>query len=154
MPTWVFFAGAVAVLLSTVLLALCCRRCCARKRSLSSAPAEHVVHTERHASGYSHRSLITQLGGIAHGVELTVTADKLLVDVAYPFAIVAEQIDLCHRIALDSIERVAARRVGHGLECIITYRNGRGSRQQLSVFPEAPDRFLNALHAPVPELAN
>ena len=154
MSTWVFFVGGIAALLSTVILALCCRRCCARKRSLRNGLAESVVHTERHASGYSHRSLITRLGGIANDVELTVTADKLLVDVAYPFALVAEQVDLCHRIALDSIERVAARRVGHGLECIITYRNGRGSRQQLSVFPEAPDRFLNALHTPAPELAN
>jgi hypothetical protein len=154
MPTWVFFVGAIAVLLSTVLLALCCRRCCARKRSLSNGLAEPVVHTERHASGYSHRSLITRLGGIANDVELTVTADKLLVDVAYPFALVAEQVDLCHRIALASIERVAARRVEHGLECIITFRNGRGLRQQLSVFPESPDRFLNALHTPSPELAN
>ena len=153
MPTWVFLAGAVAVLLSSLLLALCCRRCCARKRSIRTATTEHVLHTERRASGYSHRSLITQLGGIAHGVELTVTADKLLVDVAYPFALVAEQVDLCHRIALDSIERVAARRIGRELECIITYRNGRGSRQQLSVFPEAPDRFLNALRTPVPEMA-
>lgn len=154
MPTWVYLAGAVAAFLSVVLFALSVRRCCARKRSLRTTHPDHVLHTERRASGYSHRNLITQLGGIARGVELTVTADKLLVDVAYPFALVAEQVDLCHRIALDSIERVAARRVEHGLECIITFRNGRGLRQQLSVFPESPDRFLNALHAPVPELAN
>lgn len=154
MPTWVFLVGGLAALLSFVSLALCHRRCCARKRSLQPAPAEHVVHAEHRASGYSHRSLMTRLGGIARGVELTVTADKLLVDVAYPFALVADQVDLCHRIALDSIERVAARRVAHGLECIITFRNGRGLRQQLSVFPESPERFLNALHAPTPELVN
>jgi hypothetical protein len=154
MPHWVFLAGGFAAFLSVLLLALSVRRCCARKRSIRTHSAEPVVHTERRASGYSHRSLITQLGGIARGVELTVTADKLLVDVAYPFALVAEQVDLCHRIALDSIERVAARRVAHGLECIITFRNGRGIRQQLSVFPESPDRFLDALHAHTPELAN
>lgn len=153
MPTWVLLAGGLAALLSLTLVALCWRRCCSRKRRFGTAAADRVVHTERRASGYSHRSVITQLGGIARRVELTVTNDKLLVDVAYPLALVAEQVDLCHRIALDSIERVAARRVAHGLECIITFRNGEGVRQQLSVFPESPDRFLNALHAPIPELA-
>ncbi len=154
MPTWVFLVGGIAALLSVIFFAVCHRRCCARKRTLLPAPADHVVHAEQHASGYSHRNLLTQLGGVARRVELTVTADKLLVDVAYPFALVADRVDLCHRIALDSIERVAARRVAHGLECIITFRNGRGLRQQLSVFPESPERFLNALHAPTPELAN
>ncbi len=154
MPHWVFYAAGAVVLLTLALAALSWRRCCSRKRSVRPHAAEPVVHTERHASGYSHRSLITQLGGIARRVELTVTSDKLLVDVAYPFALVAEQVDLCHRIALDSIERVAARRVAHGLECIITFRNGEGLRQQLSVFPESPDRFLHALRAPAPELAS
>ena len=154
MPSWLYFAGAAVVLLTATLILSCYRRCCARKRAQLPLLADQVVHTERRASGYSHRSLITQLGGIARGVELTVTADKLLVDVAYPLALVAEQVDLCHRIALDSIERVAARRVPHGLECIITFRNGRGLRQQLSLFPESPDHFLRALHATAPEMAN
>lgn len=152
MPHWVFFAAGIAALLTLTLITLCWRRCCARKRSLRSALSESVVHSERRASGYSHRNLITQLGGIARGVELFVTDDKLLVDVAYPFALVAEQVDLCHRIALDSIERVAARRIGQALECIITYRNGNGICQQLSVFPESPDRFLRALGTKAPEL--
>lgn len=154
MPTWVFLAGGAAALLSVALVISCWRRCCARKRSLRQSPENTIVHSEHRASGYSHRSLITQLGGIARSVELTVTDDRLLVDVAYPFALVAEQVDLCHRIALDSIERVAARRVPHGLECIITFRNQGGARQQLSLFPESPDRFLRALHSPAPEFVN
>lgn len=151
MPHWVYYAGLLALCLSLALLASCWRRCLARKRLFGKATPGVVIHVERHASGYSHRNLITRLGGIARSVELTVTNDKLVVDVSYPLALVAEQVDLCHRIALDSIERVAARRVPHGLECIITYRNGEGLRQQLSLFPESPDRFLHALHAPVPE---
>ncbi|MFT3829945.1 MAG: hypothetical protein QM691_09605 [Opitutaceae bacterium] len=154
MPLWVFLAGGAAALLSLGLVLSCWRRCSLRKRSLRHSPEKAIVHSEHHASGYSHRSLITQLGGVARQVELTVTDDRLLVDVAYPFALVAEQVDLCHRIALDSIERVAARRVPHGLECIITFRNQRGASQQLSLFPESPDRFLRALHAPAPEFLN
>jgi hypothetical protein len=154
MPLWVFIAGGVAALLFVVLVVSCCRRCRARKHSLQQALQDPVVHSEHRASGYSHRSLITQLGGVARAVELTVTNDRLLVDLAYPFALVGEQVDLCHRIALNSIERVAARRVQHGLECIITFRNQRGTQQQLSLFPESPDRFLQALHASAPEYVN
>lgn len=153
MPHWVLYAGILASTLTLVLLLSCWRRCCARKRSLRRDTPGQIIHAERHASGYSHRNLITQLGGIARNVELVITNDKLLIDVSYPLALVAEQVDLCHRIALDSIERVAARRVPHGLECIITYRNGQGLSQQLSVFPESPERFLRALRSPIPEFA-
>ena len=155
MPHWVILAAAVGSLaILTLVLAFvrCCRRCACRKNS--SCADSGALHTERAASGYSHRNLLTKLGGVARKVDLTVTGDRLLIDVAYPLALVAEQVDLCHRIALSSIEGVAARRVEHGLECIITFRNGQGIRQQLSVFPESPERFLQALHTPVPELAN
>jgi len=151
MPHWVFpavIAGFAVVVFFSFLR--CWRRCACRKNSSATSVA---LHSEHAASGYSHRSFLTKLGGIARKVEITVTNNDLLVDVAYPFALVAEQVDLCHRIALSSIEGVAARRVEHGLECIITFRNGHGIQQQLSVFPEAPDRFLQALHTPVPELA-
>ncbi len=150
MPPWLPYAAGAAALLA--LLALRCRHCCARKRSLRTATPSDVLHAEQHASGYSHRSLLTRLGGIARGVELIVTHDKLFVDVTYPFALVAEQVDLCHRIALDSIESVAARRLGPALECIITFRNDHGVSRQLSVFPESPDRFLRALGTTAPEL--
>ena len=151
MPHWVIPAAAVGSLVVLLAFVRCWRRCACRKSSSFSTTG--ALHSECSASGYSHRNLLTKLGGVARKVELTVTTSDLLVDVAYPFALVAEQVDLCHRIALTSIESVAARRVEHGLECIITFRNGRGIQQRLSVFPEAPDRFLQALHAPVHEVA-
>ena len=150
MPHWVIPAVIAGFAVVVLAFLRCWRRCACRK---NSSPALAALHSERAASGYSHRSFLTKLGGVARKVEITVTNNDLLVDVAYPLALVAEQVDLCHRIALSSIEGVAARRVEHGLECIITFRNGRGIQQQLSVFPEAPDRFLQALHTPVPELA-
>ena len=156
MPHWVIPAVLVAgsvVLVLVLAFVRCWRRCACRKHSTSAASTAAALHCEHAASGYSHRSFLTKLGGVARKVELTVTSKDLLVDVAYPLALVAEQVDLCHRIALSSIEGVAARRVQHGLECIITFRNGNGIQQRLSVFPEAPDRFLQALHTPVPELA-
>lgn len=153
MPHWVFPAAIVCGSLVLVLAFIrCWRRCACRKSSSSRVATSAPLHTERAASGYSHRNLLTKLGGVARKVELTVTNNDLLVDVSYPFALVAEQVDLCHRIALTSIEGVSARRVEHGLECIITFRNGHGIQQQLSVFPEAPDRFLQALRTPAPEL--
>lgn len=155
MPHWVIPAVVGASVVFVLLLAFvrCWRRCACRKNSTTAVSNSTALHCEHAASGYSHRSLLTKLGGVARKVELTVTNNDLLIDVAYPLALVAEQVDLCHRIALTSIEGVAARRGEYGLECIITFRNGHGIQQRLSVFPEAPDRFLQALHVPVPELA-
>ena len=154
MTHWAIPASVVggAVVLTLVFIR-CWRRCASRKNSSACVTTTSTLHREHAASGYSHRSLLTKLGGVARKVELTVTHSDLLVDVAYPFALVAEQVDLTHRIALSSIEGVAARRVQHGLECIITFRNRDGIQQMLSIFPEAPDRFLQALKIPLPAFA-
>jgi hypothetical protein len=152
MPHWVMSVclATVAAVFGAALLR-CHRRCCVRRRCLPSPTDESVVLEEENASGYSHRNLVTRVGGARRCVKLVVTKDGVVVDLAMPLALVAEQIDMCHRIAFSAIERVTEQEAPFGTECVITYRTPDGGRRQLSVFPEAPDKFLRVLkrNAPV-----
>jgi len=147
------------VCLASVFMVLCAaffrchHRCCVRRRYLPSPADESVILEEERASGYSHRNLVTKVGGARRCVKLVVTRDSLVVDLAMPLALVAEQIDMCHRIALSAIECVTKEDAPFGTECVITYRTADGGRRQLSVFPEAPDQFLKVLKRSAPAAA-
>jgi hypothetical protein len=127
------------------LLVRCHRRCCLRRRCLPNPTDDSVIHAEDGASGYSHRNLVTKVGGARRCVKIVVTRDGLVVDLAMPLALFAEQVDLCHRIAFSAIERVTEQHKPFGTECVITYRTPDGGHRRLSVFPEAPDQFLKVL---------
>ena len=154
MSNWVLLVCLATVF--TVLFAAflrCHHRCCLRRRSLPPPSDHSVIIEEENASGYSHRSLVTRVGGPHRCVKLMVTRDGLVVDLTMPLALVAEQIDMCHRIAFSAIERVTAQHAPFGTECVITYRTPEGGRRQLSVFPEAPDQFLKVLKQNAPAAA-
>ena len=148
MPPWTIPASlVVAFLLGGLAFLNCYRTYCARQRSLLPIRGDDVLIKEDEASGYSHRSLLTEVAAASHCVKLVVTHDSLVVDLALPFALIAKQVDMVHRIALSAIEAVRTQRLAFGIEYIITYRAEDGRSRQLSVFPESPDRFRKILRS-------
>jgi hypothetical protein len=149
MAPWIIPAGLALIASAGLLMfARCCRRCHARHKALAPL-TDDCVRLAEEAGGYSHRSFVTKLGA-SRSVKVIVTEDSLVVDLMLPLGIFAEQIDMCHRIALSAIERVQAHHQKFGTECVITYRGCDGQTKQLSLFPESPDRFLRLLRRPQP----
>lgn len=60
----------------------------------------HVLFREQFASGYSHKSWMTRLGGASNCLTITVTADELWIGTFFPFSILLNTYDLEHRIPL------------------------------------------------------
>ena len=65
-----------------------------------------VAFSEWFASGYSHKSWMTRLGGASNCLRITVTADELWIGSFFPFSLFADTYDLEHRIPLGSILHV------------------------------------------------
>jgi hypothetical protein len=70
---------------------------------LPKASDEDVVFVERFASGYSHRSWITQMGGAANCLTIIVTESHFVTTTFFPFTAFAGFYDLEHLIPLTDI---------------------------------------------------
>lgn len=61
---------------------------------------------EQFASGYSHKSWVTRLGGASNCLVITITADELWITSFFPFNLLLDYYDLEHRMPLHDIVHV------------------------------------------------
>src|SRR5688572_2791074 len=66
-------------------------------------PEEHIRFQERAASGSSHKTMFTKLGGARNCLHVTVTDTEVQIRLFFPFSLLAQQFDLEHRIPRASI---------------------------------------------------
>lgn len=118
-----------------------------KKRGLvfpSIAPAS-IRFDERSASGFSHQTMFTRIGGASRCLHVTVTDSEVWVRPIFPFSILASQFDLEHRIQRQAITRAEQSRSGFFSSLLLEYRDERGQLHQLSLRLRRPDDFLRAL---------
>ena len=79
-----------------------------KKRGLVVPPIMpgDVKFHESSASGFSHKSLYTQMGGASRCMLITVTDAEVWIRTNFPFSLFSEQYDLEHRISKSAITNV------------------------------------------------
>ena len=100
-----------------------------------------VVFSERFASGSSHKSWITRLGGANHCLTVIVTKSQLAITTFFPFTAFAGIYDLEHLIPISDITRVAPRSKITEIE----FMRSDGTRRKVSLRLRNTGGFLQAL---------
>ena len=100
-----------------------------------------VVFSERFASGSSHKSWITRLGGAKNCLTVIVTKSQLAITTFFPFTAFAGIYDLEHLIPLSDINGVAPR----GKITEIEFMRRDGTRCKVSLRLRNTGGFLQAL---------
>jgi len=95
------------------------------------------------ASGCSHKTLFTRLGGASRCLQVTVTDTEVWIRLQSPFNIMASQTDLEHRISRASILSVEPSESGRTV--LLHYRDPQGHTHLLSLIVRKPDEFLRIL---------
>jgi hypothetical protein len=108
-------------------------------------PDTGVYFHEGTASGSSHRTVFTRLGGANRCLRVTVTGTEVWVRPSPPFNIFAQIFDMAHRIPRASIVRVQPGKTLWVRRLILDYRDQTGQIHRLSLALRDPDAFLRAL---------
>ncbi|QNN22097.1 hypothetical protein HED60_07365 [Planctomycetales bacterium ZRK34] len=101
----------------------------------------NIRYQERWASGNSHKTFFTRLGGANNCLNLVVTDDELWVRLTFPFNVFAMPLDLTHRIPLESITDLQRKK----RVMLITYTRADGESRTISVVSHHPEQFWAAL---------
>lgn len=111
---------------------------------------EHIRFEERAASGCSHKTMFTRLGGARNCLHVTVTDAEVWIRPVFPFTILAQQFDMEHRIPKESITGIQPTQPGFVRRLLIDYRDERGQTHRLSLLLRKPGDFLTALGLQLP----
>src|SRR5262245_4847738 len=87
---------------------------------------KHIRFEERAASGCSHKTMCTRLGGARNCLHVTVTDAEVWIRPVFPFIILAQQFDLEHRIPRASITSVQPKQSAFVRSLHLDYRDERG----------------------------
>ncbi len=110
-----------------------------------SVPAEQIRFEERTASGCSHKTMFTRLGGARNCLHVTVTDAEVWIGPIFPFSILAQQFDMEHRLPRASITRVQPTQSVFVRSLLLDYRDEHGQAHRLSLVLRKPEEFLRAL---------
>jgi hypothetical protein len=108
-------------------------------------PPAGVRFDERTASGRSHKTLFTKLGGANRCLHVTVTDTEVWIRPLGPFNVFAQRLDLEHRIPRASITSALPQESTFGRNILLDYRDTQGQTHRLSLMLKKPDDFLKAL---------
>ena len=100
-----------------------------------------VVFVERFASGSSHRSLMTRMGGASNCLTVVVTHSNLAINPCFPFSVFAGTFDLEHLIPLENLSTPRMRDRIIELE----FTGTDGPVGKLSLVLRDPSGFLRAI---------
>ena len=106
---------------------------------------ENIRFEERTASGHSHKTLFTRLGGARNCLHVTVTDAEVWIRPIFPFNALAPELDLEHRISKASITNAEPIRSGFFRTLRLDYRDERGESHRLTLRVRKSDEFLRAL---------
>ncbi len=105
--------------------------------------SDRIRFHEVRASGSSHKTTFTRLGGPAGCLQVTVTDDEVWVRSGFPFNVIGSLSDMEHRIPRASIISVQPSDSGRSL--LLDYRDQQGQTHRLSLLLRGSDDFLRAL---------
>ncbi len=123
-----------------------------RKRGVIFPPLEsvHPVFHEGMASGSSYKSWKTRVVGTRNCLRVTVTDSEVWIRPFFPFSLLAEDLDLEHRIPFSSI--LAAELSGSWLRrsVILDFQLADRSHRRMRLRLRSANAFLAAIKAPPP----
>jgi hypothetical protein len=108
-------------------------------------PDTGVHYVEGNASGSSHKTLFTRLGGASRCLRVTVTDTEVWIRPYPPFDIFAQMFDMEHRIPRASITSVRPGKTLWVRTLILDYQDQAGQMHRVSLVLRNPDAFLRAL---------
>jgi hypothetical protein len=100
-----------------------------------------VVFSERFASGSSHKSWMTRLGGASNCLTVVVTRSQLAITTFFPFTAFAGTYDLEHLIPISDITNLTPK----GRITELEFQKSDGTRRKLSLRLRDTAGFLRAL---------
>ena len=135
----VFFLFALAW--SVVGIAFLLWRRSKRGTAFPSLETVNVAFRERFASGASHRSWSTRLGGVSNCLTVVLTDSELWVTTFFPFTAIAGFYDLEHRIPTKSLSHVTQK----GKSVTIDFEMPEGDRRRIVLRLRRAPEFMAAL---------
>ncbi|MBK1791006.1 hypothetical protein [Persicirhabdus sediminis] len=102
---------------------------------------EGVVFSEFKASGSSHKTIFTRLGGASRCLTVLVTENVLAITTPFPFNLLNEKFDLDHIVPLKNIVSVEQR----GNATHLKYTHDDGSSSNLTILLQNPKQFIKSL---------
>ena len=110
-----------------------------------SVPGARYFH--RFASGHSHKSFFTKLGGASNCLIVAVTNDRLIVRPFFPFTLMflPEFYALDVDVPLSSVEGAELKKGALHQRVHIWFRDSDGQRQEFTVMTKEPDKLLSFL---------
>jgi hypothetical protein len=109
---------------------------------------DHFRFHERGASGHSKKTLFTRIGGARNCLQVSVTDTDVWIRMIFPLNIVAENLDLEHRILRERIINVELVPSRARKSILLEYRDPQGQIHGLSLRLRNPDAFLKELKLP------
>ena len=100
-----------------------------------------VLFRERFASGASHLSWITRIGGAQNCLSVTLTDSELQVTTFFPFTAFAGSYDLEHRVSLQSLTNATQ----NGKSVTIDFDMPDGDRRRIVLHRRRASDFMTAL---------
>lgn len=113
----------------------------AKGKAVPDVPREEILFSERGASGFSHKNLLSRLGGARHCLIVVLGKDILTISVAFPFSLVdaVGTFDLHHAIPIARITRIAP---GNQDTVIVEFRSETGEEKRLELNLSRGNEFL------------
>ena len=100
-----------------------------------------IEFEEKMASGFSHKSTLTKLGGAKNCLNITVTDNELWINPQFPFNLVGYYHDGIHRIQKNNISNITSKHRNVTLEFV----NTDGSKGKFEIMLRNKDKFLKSL---------
>ncbi len=97
-----------------------------------------ILFEEKMASGRSHKSVITKLGGGRNCLNIIVTSDELWITAVFPFNLVAFYYDGIHKIPLSLIRKTYK----SGKSVFVEFQRKNGSPGKFELQLKNPNNFL------------
>ena len=113
----------------------------AKGKPVPDIPRDEILYAERGASGFSHKNLLSRLGGAKHCLNVVLGRDVLTVSVSFPFSLVdaAGTFDLHHAIPIARITGIVP---GRQDTVIVDFRSAAGEEKRLELTLSRGNEFL------------
>ena len=140
-----FFIASVWVVIGVALAIVYCLR---KLKAVPKIEQRDILFREWRASGSSHRSLFTRLGGARNCLVVTVTKTELHLCLIFPLNLMflSRIYDLEHHIPLDRITNITSKKGFLRRRTLIVDFFGEDcGKREIELILKSPDDFLSAL---------
>lgn len=137
---------AFALIWTVVCVAIMLWRRSSRGPDFPSVDSVNVMFRERFASGASHRSIVTRLGGAQNCLTIILTEDELWITTFFPFTAFVGFYDLEHRIPIGCITELQR----DGKKFTIDFVNYNAEPGRIALRLRRAEQFVDAIERVAP----